>query len=46
MASETYSVFDPFDFYEVSHKEIDELYPVPSKQFTLEYKNETVSYYE
>jgi hypothetical protein len=46
LASKTYSVFDPFDFYEVSHKEIDELYPVPSKQFTLEYKNETVSYYE
>ena len=46
LASKTYSVFDPFDFYEVSHKEIDELYPVPSNEIKLEYKNETVSYYE
>jgi len=46
LASKTYSVFDPFDFYEVSHKEIDELYPVPSKDIIIEYKNETVSYYE
>jgi hypothetical protein len=46
LASKTYSVFDPFDFYEVSHKEIDELYPVPSKDIILEYENETVSYYE
>jgi len=46
LASKTYSVFDPFDFYEVSHKEIDKLYPVPSNEIKLEYKNETVSYYE
>ena len=46
LASKTYSVFDPFDFYEVSHKEIDELYPVPSNEIKLEYKNETVSYYD
>jgi hypothetical protein len=46
LASKTYSVFDPFDFYEVSHKEIDKLYPVPSKHIIIEYKNETVSHYE
>ncbi len=46
LASKTYSVFDPFDFYEVSHKEIDKLYPVPSNEITIEFKNETVSYYE
>jgi hypothetical protein len=46
LASKTYSVFDPFDFYEVSHKEIDELYPVPSNEITLTYNNETIQYYE
>ena len=46
LASKTYSVFDPFDFYEVSHKEIDKLYPVPSKHIIIEYKNETIQYYE
>lgn len=46
IASKTYSVFDPFDFYEVSHKEIDKLYPVPTKQIIIEYKNEIIKYYE
>jgi len=45
LASKTYSVFDPFDFYEVSHKEIDKLYPVPTKEITITYNNEIINYY-
>jgi|LakMenEpi03Aug12_release.lakeMendotaPanAssembly.Ray.scaffolds.fasta_scaffold2980204_1 hypothetical protein len=47
IVTKTYgSVFDPFDFIEVSHKEIDELYPVPFKEIVLFYKGEEIKVYE
>jgi thymidylate synthase len=35
LASKTYSVFEPSDFYRVDHEEIDKLYPVPKRAISL-----------
>jgi thymidylate synthase len=36
LASKTYgSLFEPFDFHEVTHEEIDKLYPVPKRAISL-----------
>jgi thymidylate synthase len=38
LASKTYkNLFEPTDFFEVTHKEINELYPVPSRAISLMY---------
>jgi thymidylate synthase len=35
LASKTYKVFEPFDFNEVTHEEINKLYPVPKRAISL-----------
>jgi len=42
LASKTYSVFDPFDFYECTHDEIDKLYPVPKRAISLMWNQRSV----
>jgi len=42
LASKTYSVFDPFDFYECTHDEIDKLYPVPKRAVSLMWNQRSV----
>jgi thymidylate synthase len=42
LASKTYSVFDPFDFNEVTHQEIDKLYPVPKRAISLMWNQRSV----
>ena len=42
LASKTYSVFDPTDFFEVTHQEIDKLYPVPSRAISLMWNQRSV----
>jgi thymidylate synthase len=42
LASKTYSVFDPFDFHECTHDEIDELYPVPKRAVSLMWNQRSV----
>jgi thymidylate synthase len=37
LASKTYKVFEPFDFNEVTHEEINKLYPVPKRAISLMY---------
>ena len=42
LASKKYSVFEPTDFVEVTHQEIDELYPVPSRAISLMWNQRSV----
>jgi thymidylate synthase len=42
LASKTYSVFEPSDFYRVDHEEIDELYPVPKRALSLMWNQRSV----
>ena len=43
LASKTYGkLFEPFDFVEVSHKEIDKLYPVPKRAISLMWNQRSV----
>jgi thymidylate synthase len=42
LASKTYSVFDPFDFYVGDHNEIDKLYPVPRRAISLMWNQRSV----
>jgi len=42
LASKTYSVFEPSDFYKVDHEEIDELYPVPKRALSLMWNQRSV----
>jgi len=35
LASKTYKVFEPFDFNEVNHEQINKLYPVPKRAISL-----------
>jgi thymidylate synthase len=35
-------LFEPFDFYKVDHKEIDELYPVPKRAISLMWNQRSV----
>jgi thymidylate synthase len=42
LASKTYSVFDPFDFNKVTHKEIDKLYPVAKRAISLMWNQRSV----
>jgi thymidylate synthase len=42
LASKTYSVFEPSDFYRVDHEEIDELYPVPKRAISLMWNQRSV----
>ncbi len=42
LASKTYSVFDPFDFHECTHDEIDKLYPVPKRAISLMWNQRSV----
>jgi thymidylate synthase len=42
LASQTYSVFEPSDFYRVDHEEIDELYPVPKRAISLMWNQRSV----
>jgi thymidylate synthase len=42
LASKKYSVFDPTDFFEVTHEEIDKLYPVPSRAISLIWNQRSV----
>jgi thymidylate synthase len=42
LASKTYSVFEPSDFYRVDHEEIDKLYPVPKRAISLMWNQRSV----
>jgi len=42
LAYKTYSVFEPSDFVEVTHQEIDKLYPVPSRAISLMWNQRSV----
>ena len=42
LASKTYRVFDPFDFYVGDHNEIDKLYPVPKRAISLMWNQRSV----
>ena len=42
LASKTYSTFEPFDFHEVDHNEIDKLYPVPKRAISLMWNQRSV----
>ena len=42
LAYKTYSVFEPTDFVEVTHQEIDKLYPVPSRAISLMWNQRSV----
>jgi thymidylate synthase len=42
LASKTYKVFDPFDFYVGDHAEIDKLYPVPKRAISLMWNQRSV----
>jgi len=42
LAYKTYSVFEPSDFIEVTHQEIDKLYPVPSRAISLMWNQRSV----
>ena len=42
LASKTYSVFEPSDFYKVDHEEIDKLYPVPRRAISLMWNQRSV----
>jgi thymidylate synthase len=43
LASKTYYVgFEPFDFVEVTHQEIDKLYPVPKRAISLMWNQRSV----
>jgi thymidylate synthase len=42
LASKTYSVFEPSDFYRGDHQEIDELYPVPKRAISLMWNQRSV----
>ncbi len=42
LASKKYKMFDPFDFNEVDHNEIDKLYPVPKRAISLMWNQRSV----
>ena len=42
LASKTYKVFDPFDFNEVTHEEINKLYTVPKRAISLMWNQRSV----
>jgi thymidylate synthase len=42
LVSKTYKVFDPFDFNEVTHEEINKLYPVPNRAISLMWNQRSV----
>jgi thymidylate synthase len=42
LVTKTYSVFDPFDFHECTHDEIDELYPVSKRAISLMWNQRSV----
>jgi thymidylate synthase len=42
LASKTYNTFEPSDFHRVDHKEIDELYPVPTRAISLSWNQRSV----
>jgi len=42
LAYKTYSVFEPSDFVEVTHQEIDKLYPVPNRAISLMWNQRSV----
>ena len=42
LASKTYKVFDPSDFYVCDHAEIDKLYPVPKRSISLMWNQRSV----
>jgi|LakMenE01Jun11ns_1017448.scaffolds.fasta_scaffold9937823_6 thymidylate synthase len=42
LAYKTYSVFEPSDFIEATHEEIDRLYPVPSRGISLMWNQRSV----
>jgi thymidylate synthase len=42
LASKTYKVFEPFDFNEVTHEEINKLYPVPKRAISLMWNQRSV----
>jgi thymidylate synthase len=42
LATKTYSAFDPSDFHECTHDEIDKLYPVPKRAISLMWNQRSV----